>query len=91
MVDLLKLYIDTKTNKILHLRGGEEIKLYPDYTESITIQLAYNDNTVDTYNEFLLSAITLVSTIELSSELDSMYPFVRDLLEAKKNHQERII
>ena len=84
MVDLLKLYLDTKTNKILHLKGGEEMKLYSDYTQSITIQLAYNDNTVGTHNEFLLSAITLVNTIELSYSLDDMYPFVRDLLKANK-------
>ena len=91
MVDLLKSCLDTKTDKILHLRGGEEMKLYAhldakaDYNKRlITIQLAYNDNNVDTHNEFLLSAISLVNTIELSYSLDNMYPFVRDLLKANK-------
>ena len=84
MVDLLKLYLDRKTNTILHLKGGEYMKLYADYTGSITIQLANKDNNVDTHNEFLLSAISLVNTIELSYSLHHMYPFVRDLFKANK-------
>ena len=84
MDDLLRLYLDTKTNKILHLKGGEYMKLYSDYKESITIQLAHNDHNVDTHKEFLLSAIRLVNTIELSYSLYNMYPFVRDLLKANK-------
>ena len=84
MVDLLKLYLDTRTNKILHLKGGEEMELHADYTEPITIQLSNNDNNVETHSEFLLSTISLVSTIELSYSLDNMYPFVRDLLKENK-------
>ena len=85
MVDLLKLYLDTKTNKLLHLKGGDVMRLYSnERDETITIELAYNDNNVDTHNEFLLSAISLVNTIELDYSLDNMYPFVRDLLKANK-------
>ena len=84
MVELLKLYLDTKTNKVLHLKGGKEMKLFSDYYDSINIQLAYNDNNVDTHNEFLLSAISLVNTIELNYSLANIYPHVRDLLKANK-------
>ena len=85
MIDLLKLYLDTKTNKSLHLKGGEEMKLYSNgRDETITIELSYYDNNVDTHNEFLLSAINLVNTIELNYSLDNMYPFVHDLLKANE-------
>ena len=52
--------------------------------ESITIELACNDNNVDTHSEFLLSEISLVKTIELNYSLDNMYPFVTDLLKASQ-------
>ena len=83
IVELLKLYLDMKTDKVLHLKGGEVMKLYSDFEESITIQLAYTDNN-DTHSEFLLSAISLVNTIELSYSLNNKYPFVSDLLKANK-------
>ena len=84
MADLLKLYLDTKTNKILHLKGGEYMRLYSDYHGSLNIQLAYNDNNVDTHNEFLLSAIRLVNTIELNYSLNNIYHHVRHLLKTNK-------
>ena len=85
MVDLLTLYLQTKTSKILHLKGGYGMRLYSNETdEAISIELDYDDNNVDTHNEFLLSAISLVNTIELNCSLDNMYPFVRELLKANK-------
>ena len=45
------------------------MEIYSDSNESLNIQLAYNDDNVDTHNEFLLSAISLVNTIILCSSL----------------------
>ena len=83
MVDMLKLYFSKKENNILCLRGGNAMKIYSDLIEeNVNIQFAWDDNNLDTHDEFLLAAIRLADTIILHYSLDNTYPHVRNLLKA---------
>ena len=66
------------------------MKIYSDLIEeNLTIQFAWDDNNLDTHDEFLLAAIRLADTIILHYSLDNTYPHVRNLL--KENDINQVV
>ena len=59
------------------------MQVYSDsMEENLTIQFAWDDNNLDTYDEFLIEAISLADTINLYYSLDNAYPHIRNLLKS---------
>ena len=83
MIDMLKLYYNKKENNCLCLSGGKVMQIYSDsMEENLTIQFAWDDDNLDTHDEFILAAISLADTITLHYSLNNTYPHIRNLLKS---------